>query len=165
MKLRTYISKQSLVSQTGVLLAITVMGYAFGYLYLVFMGRFLGPETFGILGALFAIFYIACLVGQALRSAIATNVAELKAKAGESVAVSAFIKLGIKVSLICLLPTLIFIAAAKPISSFFHLTYTTPIVILAFSQFTALALDIVVGLQQGIQKFWQLGITGYLISQ
>jgi len=48
------------------------------------MGRSLGPEAFGILGALFAIFYIACLVGQALKGAIATRVAEVRAQAGEA---------------------------------------------------------------------------------
>ena len=157
--------KQSFASQTGFLFITTGTGYAFAYLYLLVMGRFLGPETFGILGALFAIFYIACLVGQALREAIATNVAEVKAKSGESAAVSAFVKLGIKLSLLCLLPTIGFLAASRPIASFFHLTSIGPVIILAFSLFTALILDVVLGLQQGLQKFRDLGITGYSTSQ
>ena len=119
--------KQSLTSQTGFLLTTTVTGYTFGYLYLVFMGRLLGPETFGILGALFAIFYIACLVGQALRGAIATNVAEIKVKAGESIATHIFVKQGIRISLLCLLPCLAFIIAAKPVAAFFHLSSTIKI--------------------------------------
>jgi len=36
---------------------------------------------------------------------------------------------------------------------------------LAFSLFTALVLDVVLGLQQGLQKFRALGISGYLTSQ
>ncbi len=123
--------KQSLASQTGFLLATTVTGYTFGYLYLVSMGRLLGPVAFGILGALFAIFYIACLVGQALRGAIATNVAEIKAKIGEPVAVSIFIKQGIKISLLCLIPCLALIIAAQPVANFFHLSSTGPITVLA----------------------------------
>ena len=76
--------KQSLASQTGFLLITTVTGYAFAYLYLLVMGRLLGPETFGILGALFSIFYIACLIGQALREAITTNVAEVRTKSSKN---------------------------------------------------------------------------------
>ena len=114
--------KQSLASQTGFLLVATITGHAFSYLYLLIMGRVLGPEAFGILGALFAIFLITCLLGQALMQAIATNVAEVKVKAGESAAVSAFVKLGIKLSLLCLLPTLLLVAASRHIAAFFHLT-------------------------------------------
>ena len=157
--------KRNLKSDTGFLLTATITGHAFSYLYLISMGRVLGPETFGILGALFAIFLITCLFGQAMMQAIATNIAEVKAKAGELAAVSAFIKLGIKLSLLCLLPTLFFIAASGPIASFFHLTSTGPVIILAFSLFTALILDVILGLQQGLQKFRQLGITGYFTSQ
>lgn len=58
------------------------------------MGRALGPEVFGILGSLVAMFYIACLVGQALREAIACNVAEIKARDGEAAAVGTYVKLG-----------------------------------------------------------------------
>ena len=157
--------RQALASDTGFLLITTVSGYGFAYFYLLIMGRFLGPEAFGILGALFAIFYIACLVGQALREAIATKVAEIRVKAGEPAAVSTFIKLGIKLSSLCLLPTLALIIASQPVATFFHLTSTTPVIILAFSLFTALILDVVLGLQQGLQKFRALGISGYLTSQ
>ena len=91
---------RSLAPDTVFLLIATGSGYAFSYLYLLVMGRLLGPETFGILGALFAIFYSVCLIGQALMEAIATNVAEIKARSGEAAAVSFFIKLITKLSII-----------------------------------------------------------------
>jgi len=83
-KLRLSSLKGGFASQTGFLVVATVTGYTFSYLYLVFMSRALGPEVFGILGSLVAIFYIACLVGQALREAIARNVAEIKARDEEA---------------------------------------------------------------------------------
>jgi len=156
---------RSFASGTGFLLIATGSGYAFSYLYLLVMGRLLGPETFGILGALFAIFYSVCLVGQALMQAIATNVAEIKVRSGESAAVSFFIKLGVKLSIIYLLPALILIITSGPIASFFHLTSTGPVILLAVSLFTALLLNTLLGLLQGLQKFRQFGITGYLIAQ
>jgi len=156
---------RSLPPDAAFLLIATGSGYAFSYLYLLVMGRFLGPEAFGILGALFAIFYSVCLIGQALMEAIATNVAEIKARSGESAAVSFFIKLITKLSIIYLLPSLILIIASRPVASFFHLTSTGPVILLAISLFTALLLNTLLGLLQGLQKFRQFGITGYLIAQ
>ena len=157
--------RQTLTSDTGFLLITTVSGYSFTYLYLLLMGRFLGPEAFGTLGAMFAIFYIACMVGQSLREAIAANIAEIKAKADEATSASTFVRLGVKIGILCTIPTVVFIVAARPIAAYFHVTSVWPVIILAFSLFTALALDIILGLQQGLQKFKQLGVTGYSVSQ
>ena len=152
-------------SPTGFLVIATSLGYAFGYLYLVFMGRALGPQAFGVLGSLVAIFYIASLVGQALREAIAGNLAEKRARHGEAAAIATFKKLGLSMALLCLLPTLGLIAASGQIASFFHLTSVTPVLILAFAVFTAMLLDVVLGLLQGLQVFRGLGIAGYVVSQ
>lgn len=157
--------KESFVSQTGFLFIATLVGYIFGYLYLIFMGRALSPEDFGIFGALAAIFYIACLVGQSLRQAIATRVAEIKAKAGESAAVGTYVKLGAKLCLLCLLPALFFIFGSRNIASFFHLSSNSSIIVLGLSLSTALILEIVMGLLQGLQNFSGLGISGYMVSQ
>ena len=48
--------KESFASATGFLLVTTVTGSAFAYLFMLVIGRFLGLEAFGILGALFAFF-------------------------------------------------------------------------------------------------------------
>jgi len=165
LSLRTGSLRNVLASPTGFLVITTTVGYAFGYLYLVFMGRSLGPEAFGVLGSLVAIFYIACLVGQAIREAIAFNVAERKATDGETAAIAMFKKMGFKIALLSLIPTIALAAASSQIASFFHLTSIIPVIILAFSLFTALILDIVLGLFQGLQVFRSLGIVGYVLSQ
>ena len=164
-KLRSSYLMKLMISQEGFLLVATVTGYAFAYLYLLIMGRVLGPEDFGILGALFAIFYIACLIGQALREAIATKVAEVKAKDGEIASVAACLKIVKKLVIICLLPCVAFIIVSKPVADFFNVGSIWPVIIVAFSIFTALTLDIVLGLLQGLQRFKSLGIVGYTISQ
>ncbi len=164
-RLRLGSVKQGFASQTGFLLIATTTGYAFGYLYLVLMGRALGPEVFGILGSLVGIFYIACLVGQALREATARSLAEIKAKAGEAAAVGTFLKLGAKLGLLCPLPALVFILASQQIASFFHLNSVTPILLLGFSLSTALILEVISGYLQGLQRFRMLGIVSYLVSQ
>jgi len=165
MSLRVGTLRTILASPTGFLVITTGVGYVFGYLYLVFMGRELGPAIFGILGSLVAMFYIASLVGQALREAIASNVAEVRARDGEAAAIATFRKLGVKIGLLCLLPTLVFIAASGPIATFFHSGSIAPIIILAFALFTTLAVDVVMGLMQGLQVFRGIGIVGYVLSQ
>lgn len=121
------------------------------------MGRALGPEVFGILGSLVAMFYIACLVGQALREAIACNVAEIKARDGEAAAVGTYVKLGMKLGLLCLIPALVFVVASRQIAFFFHLSSVGPVLLLGFSLSTALILEVVSGLLQGLREFRGLG--------
>lgn len=161
---RTLLAKD-LNFQIGFLFISSVTGYALTYIYLVAMGRMLGPEVFGILSALHAIFYITCVVGQALRQTIATIVAEVKVKQGEKASLSLFVRQGIKLSLLCLLPCILLLITSQWVAAFFHMSSTWPLIILAFSLFTALALDIVLGLQQGLQQFRNMGIAGYLVNQ
>jgi O-antigen/teichoic acid export membrane protein len=161
----TFQGKRHFRYQMAPLFISMTLGYTFSYFYLLLMGRALGPVTFGILGALFSIFYITSLFGQTLMETIATNIAEIRAKAGEGAAAATFKNLAGKLSIICLLPTIIFLAACQPIASFFHLDSVLPIIILAFSLYATLALCIIMGFLQGFQEFFKLGITGYFTAQ
>jgi len=165
MRLTRSVPGKGLDIQIGFLFISSVTGYALAYIYLVAMGRMLGPEAFGILSALHAIFYITCVVGQALRQAIATIVAEVKVKQGEQAAIGLFIRQGFKLSLLCLIPCILMLITLRWVADFFHMESTGPVIILAFSLFTALVLDIILGLQQGLQNFKNLGVTGYLVNQ
>jgi O-antigen/teichoic acid export membrane protein len=151
--------------QTVSLLVTMVLGYAFSYFYLLAMGRALGPITFGVLGALFSIFYITSLFGQTLMETVATNIAEIKARDGETAAIDGYKMLVARLSLLCLLPTVVFLAACQPIASFFHLSSVLPIIILAIALYATLAVSIIMGFLQGFQEFIKLGIMGYLIAQ
>jgi O-antigen/teichoic acid export membrane protein len=152
-------------SDTAFLIIANIAGSAFGYFFLVAMGRMLEPGLFGTFGALFAIFYVTCLVGQALREAIAVSVAETRALHGEAQALAGFVSTAKRLGLYSLIPAVLFVAAAGPIATFFHLPSALPVIILGISIFTALGLDIVLGLQQGLQQFRGLGLTGFYVSQ
>lgn len=147
------------------LLATMIIGYIFSYLYLMIMGRILGPVTFGILGALFSIFYITSLFGQTLMETIAINVAKVKALAGDPAAVAYFKIIARQIGLVCLLPMIVFTIASQPIAVFFHVDSRVPVIILALSLFAVLSLNIILGFLQGFQEFTKFGITGYLIAQ
>ena len=165
MKLLPTSFKEIFTTQPGFLLLATNTGYVFGYLYLVLVGRNLGPDLFGVFGSLVAVFHVWALIGQSLREAMASNIAETKARNGEAVAARTFLGLAAKLGLLSLLPGAVVILFSQRIASFFHLNSEVPVVILGFSLITALMLDIVLGLLQGLQKFVGLGINGFLISQ
>ena len=62
MKLHLSLLKRDFAHETGFVFIVTLIGFVFGYLYLVFMGRALGAEMFAIFGSLVGIFYVACLI-------------------------------------------------------------------------------------------------------
>ncbi len=157
--------RKTAASEAGFLLFAVAAGFVFSYIYQIMMGRLLGPEDFGSLGALYAIFLITGLFGQALMQAIATNIAEIKARHDETVAIGSFLKLSIKLAVICLLITIACLAASVPITHFFHLDSVVPVVLLVFSILASLLLNILLGMQQGLARFRHVGITGYLTPQ
>lgn len=157
--------KHSFTLDTGFLLVATASGYGFSYLYLLAMGRMLGPEPYGILGALFAIFYSVSLLGQGLMEAIATNLAAVRATSGEAAAIGVFRRLSLRLALVFLIPAAALMIFSRPVAEFFHLTYIGPVILLAVSIYTALLINTVLGLLQGLQKFRQFGVTGYLVAQ
>ena len=77
MKLLPTSFKEIFTTQPGFLLLATNTGYVFGYLYLVLVGRNLGPDLFGVFGSLVAVFHVWALIGQSLREAMASNIARL----------------------------------------------------------------------------------------
>ena len=50
---------EKLLHHSAIIMAGSFIANALNYLYQLFMGRMLGPEDFGVLGALFALMYVA----------------------------------------------------------------------------------------------------------
>lgn len=65
--LRRLVSTDDLLHHGGIMALATVVAGSFNYTYQVFMGRALGPEQFGIFGALFAVFYLVNVLGRGIR--------------------------------------------------------------------------------------------------
>lgn len=145
------------------LFAAGTTGNVFGYLYLIFAGRALTPELFAGFGALYGIFYIFCLAGDALRITIATNVAALKGKFGESAAMRSTGKAVTKIGVMGLLLVLGLMASSEVVASFFHIKTSVPIIVLGAVLCSAILLFVLLGLLQGLQLFRRLALSGYLL--
>jgi O-antigen/teichoic acid export membrane protein len=157
--------RKTAFSEAGFLLGAMAAGFVFSYIYQIMMGRLLGPEDFGSLGALYAVFLITGLFGQALMQAIATGIAAIKVRYGGPVAIGSFLKLSVKLAFICLLLTVACLAASVPIAHFFNLDSVAPVVLLVLAVFASLLLSIFLGMQQGLARFRHVGVTGYLVPQ
>lgn len=73
---RRAIRADDLLQHGGVMAAATVGSGAFNYAYQVFVGRALGPEQYGVFGALFALFYLVNVLGRGIRFSASRFAAE-----------------------------------------------------------------------------------------
>lgn len=165
LRLQLSFLRSDFIYRIGFLLIATIVGNVFSYIYLILMGRALGPETFGIFGALFGIFYIVSLTGDALRIVIASQVATIRAEGSELVAIRTVLKPLIKLGLLWLIVPLFFMIGCQPIASFFHMSSTGPVFILGIALFSGLLLPMILGLLQGLQRFRHFAFSGYILPQ
>ncbi len=63
----------------SVMFTASMLTHLLNYLYQVTMGRMLGPEEYGIFGALFAIFYMSSVVSQTIATSTTSFISRLKA--------------------------------------------------------------------------------------
>ena len=83
--MRKFISKQlnkndSLIKHSLIVFIAMGIGSVFNYIFQLYMGRALGPEEYGTLGALFSIFYVLVAPSGTVQTNIAKFTSEYKAK-------------------------------------------------------------------------------------
>jgi len=149
--------------QTTKLFIASALGGLLGYVYLLLAGRALGAESYGAFGSLFGIFYVFSLVGDALRIAIANQVASLAAREGDSAAIGVVLKSAAKLVLVGLLIVILLMANSAAVASFFHMSSTGPVLVLGGALLTTLLLFVLLGIIQGLQLFGWLALAGYLL--
>jgi O-antigen/teichoic acid export membrane protein len=161
--LHSYGRERWFAAQTTKLMLASVSAGFLGYVYLVIAGRSLGPESYGVFGSLFGVFYIFSLIGDAIRIAIASQVASLADKDGASVAVGAIWRPVAKLMLVGLLIVVAFVASSNVVASFLGMGSSGPVLLLGAALVTTLILFATLGVIQGLQRFGWLALAGYLV--
>ena len=103
-----YFKKDELANSGFIIFIASIIAGFFNYVYQIYMGRSLGPEEYGVFGALFAIFYIFGVISQTLGTSTTRFVSKF---IGEEYKIGFFIKgslkyliiFGLIVSTICLI--------------------------------------------------------------
>ncbi len=148
--------RDELLKHGSVMFIASLVSNFLNYVYQVYMGRALGPEQYGVFGALFAIFYMLSVVSQTLSTAATSFVSKLIAEGREI----GFFVLGAirRVAIVGLILALLFLLASRSIASLLKISDAEPVVVLALIIFLAWVAPINGGVLRGLKRFFALGV-------
>src|SRR3990167_5270895 len=92
-----YFKKDELAKSGFIIFISSLIAGLFNYIYQIYMGRVLGPEEYGVFGALFAIFYIFGVISQTLGTSTTRFISKF---IGEGKQIGFFIKKSVKMMII-----------------------------------------------------------------
>src|SRR3989344_6151221 len=156
-KLIDYYKKHNLVRDNLTLFLGNGFGAFFTFLFHFYMGRKLGPEDYGALGAILAVIYLFTIPLTTIQTSIAKFTSNFKSekKYGE---IHYLYKASTKrLFVFGIISMIIFLLLSKIIANFLHISLT-PLLILSLYIIFSFLLYTNRGLLQGLQKFRSLSI-------
>lgn len=156
-KIMDYDADNSLFRDGVILLSATTLLNLSAFIYHFYMGRVLGPSSYGILGAMLSLVYLLNVPLFVLQTAISKSVSELKVKEQFSkinYLLSALLK---GLTLYGVIAAAMFIFLIPIIASFLYIPKTTLYVLSPLVLFILL-LPVNRGVLQGLQRFKSLGV-------
>jgi O-antigen/teichoic acid export membrane protein len=137
-------------------LATSVTNFS-NYLFQVFMGRILGPASYGVLISLLSVLLIISVPTAALQTVIAKYVSNFKVRSENAKMSYLLVRSTRKLSLCAVLGFTVFAFASGRVASFLQIPSVTPVIILGTAIPLALIIPIAYGSLQGLQRFGHLG--------
>src|SRR5256886_2991040 len=151
------LQRNRLVRQNLVLFAGGLVAGIGGFVYHAIAGRVLGPETYGQVAFLIALYAVGTAPALILVVVLARYTATLAARGAEGI--SSLLTRTIRlVAIPCLVAILFTTLLARPVASFEHLGSTIPVLILGFSIALIWQVAIPRGILQGLQRFTALSL-------
>ncbi len=151
------IKKDEIVRNGGIIFIASIVVGAINYSYQIYMGRILGPEEYGILGALFSIFYLIGIISQTLSTSVSRFISEFKGKGRQ---MGFFIKGTLKhMTILGLMVSLIFLIFSKNLVNIFKLADQRPVMILILILFLGWIVPITEGILRGVNRFSILSLS------
>ncbi|MBI2040910.1 MAG: oligosaccharide flippase family protein [DPANN group archaeon] len=147
---------KKLLKQGSILFSTTLFASLINYFYHFSMGRLLGPAGYGVVGALFAILYFLIAVLNTIQTVTAKFVSALKAEKKFGEIGYLLKKSHEKILILGMVFFVIFMAGAKPLSTFLHAPAAN-IIIFNFVFLVVFVVSNLRGILQGLQKFIALG--------
>ena len=151
------VRRSRLVRQNLVLFIGGLIAGVGGFVYHAIAGRVLGPETYGQVAFLIALYAVGTAPALILVVVLARYTATLAARGAEGI--SSLLTRTIRlVAIPCLVAILFTTLLARPVASFEHLGSTIPVLILGFSIALIWQVAIPRGILQGLQRFTALSL-------
>ncbi len=149
-----FLLRDRLFRHGSVMFVGTTLSGVLNYIYQVYMGRALGPEQYGVFGALFAIFYMTTLISQTLNTSAARFAAELAARGH---ALGGFLRGGLKRMLLMGgASAALALLLLNTITSMLKISDVEPVLVLAVLLFLLWLRPIAEGALRGLQRFGAL---------
>lgn len=152
-----YLKKDELLKNgTTMFISGTIAGI-FNYIYQVYIGRALGPEEYGVFGALFAIFYMIAIISQTLGTSTTQFVSKF---VGEGKAIGFFIKGSLKRTILFgSAISMIFLFFNRDLMSILKLPNIWPIMVLILILSLSWINPIIDGSLRGMKRFSSLAVS------
>src|SRR3989338_2362407 len=156
-KLFYHITKSNLIKDNLVLFMGNSLGAFFTFLFHFYMGRKLGPEDYGALGAILALIYLFTIPLTTIQTSIAKFTSSFKSEKKYK-EIHYLYKASTKRLLIFgIIATVIFLSLSSLIADYLHISIT-PLIILSLYIVFSFLLYINRGLLQGLQRFNKFSI-------
>lgn len=140
-----------------ILFASVLFSNIMGYLFHFYVGRSLGPEDYGIFGAILSLLYLITIPMNTLQTSITKFVSNFKAR-NENRKISYLLRKSlIKTLIVSLIATAIFLALSPLIADFMNTDKISPFWSVSVFLFFAFLLPVTRGVLQGLQDFKNLG--------
>jgi len=152
-------SNDSLLKHSAIIFVCSMIANVLGYFFQLFMGRMLGPEGFGELGALFSIIYLFAALFTTLQTVITNFSSEYKAKKAYGKLHYLFLDFAKKLFLMGIFFVAIFWLFSGFIASYLHLSSRISIILLGVFILVSLIFLLYNGMITGLQRFYTLGST------
>lgn len=147
-----------LLNHAMIVSAAGFAGNVLNYLYQLAMGRMLGPEQYGVLGALISLTYVMAVPTETIKTVMAKLSSELQAGGRIDDLGHVIRHFGLRVVLASSVGLLLIIAASGGIAKFLRLPSVVPALILGPIFFFGLLSLSLIGCLLGLQRFAQLGL-------
>jgi O-antigen/teichoic acid export membrane protein len=144
------------VKQSSIVFSASMIANVCNYIYQIFVGRMLGPEAYGVFGALFAIFYLIAVFTGALQAGVGFFVSKFKT-AGELDQANSFLRqLILKSVLLGSAGFLLFALVSPWIAGFLNIGSTWEVIIVGTVFLFTFLLPVTTGAFQGLQRFKEM---------
>lgn len=144
---------QGVRRQGLVLLAATIGGGFFNYLFNMAVGRLLGPESYSVVSSLFALMVILSISGGTIQIVVARHVAKFQAR-GEHLIVKDLVHGSLKRMVILGVFLCIGLSlGSRYVAEYLKIASVVPVLIISFLFLTALMLPVNRGALQGLENF------------